>query len=188
MGKIISTTLNELDQLEKQYSPKNKRPSWNLRNRIGDDEKILFCYYEIREQDILFYVLTDIKLIVTWNGSPRNLWEYQLNEVNNIVPNPSLGIFSSGGIVIHSKNTPPVTVFDGNKDRDFLQSISGSIQKAKANLDVRLRSSTININTPKTQNQDSIPEQFAKLADLYKSGVLTDDEFKRAKEKVLSNK
>src|SRR6266508_1070434 len=186
MGSIISTTLDELDQLEQQYSKKNKRASWNLRDRIGDDEKVLFCYYEIRQQDILFYILTDIKLIVTWNGSPFNVWEYKLNEVNNVVPNHSLGMFGSGGIAVHSKSTPSVMIFDGNKDRDFLQSISGIIRKAKANHEVRLRSATININTPKTSNQNSIAEQLAKLADLHKSGVLTDDEFKRAKEKVLS--
>ena len=186
MGNLISVTLDELNRLEQQYAQKNKRASWNLQNRIGDDETILFCYYEIRREDVLFYILTNIKLIVTWNGMPSNVWEYKLTDINNVVPNHSLGMFSSGGIILHNKITASVSIFDGNKDLNFLQNVSGIIQKAKANLDVRLRSSTININAPETLSQDSIAEQFVKLADLHKSGVLTDDEFKRAKEKVLS--
>jgi hypothetical protein len=78
-------------------------------------------------------------------------------------------------------------IFVGVKDKNFLQSRIDDILKAKSNLEVRLLSSRENKNSSNSLSQNSIAEQLEKLANLYKSGALSDDEYKKAKGKILSN-
>jgi hypothetical protein len=42
------------------------------------------------------------------------------------------------------------------------------------------------MNGPAITNQSSIAEQLEKLSELHKTGVLTDDEYERAKGRILS--
>ena len=193
MKELFSITLDELDLLDREYAQKNKRNNGNLRNLIGDHEKIIFCYHQLAsipnrsgfgaKLDILFYILTDIKLIFTSYAS-NPVYLMKINDITNVMINTP-GFLRSGSMWIGYGNGKTPFIEDFN-DTDFLQGISDAIKKAKANLDVRSHSATININTPKISSQESIAEQLVKLADLHKSGVLTDDEFKRAKERVLS--
>jgi hypothetical protein len=193
MNKIVSTTIDELDQLDQKYSRENKRQSWNLRSRIGDHEKIIFCYYELGNvpnflgfpvSDILFYVLTDIKLIFIDANSVNRLEEIKLKNIKQ------LRMLVFGFVKLGIEINPPESegrIFVGVKDKNFLQSRIDDILKAKSNLEVRLLSSRENKNSSNSLSQNSIAEQLEKLANLYKSGALSDDEYKKAKGKILSN-
>jgi hypothetical protein len=183
MGYLTSTTLDQLDRLEHQYSRKNNRPSKNLRNHIGDQEKVIFCYYEIREGIIAIYILTDTQLIFS-SINPIVLNEIALDRVKSVTVNYA-GWFGSGGIRVYF-DARSDTMFYGIKNRNFLHRISGIILNAKANYDVRLRSPTITMNEPLMPNQSSIAEQLEKLSELHESGTLTDDEYERAKGRILS--
>jgi hypothetical protein len=183
MGYLKSTTLEELDRLEYQYSRRKNRPSRNLRNQIGDQEKVIFCYYEIREEGIAIYILTDTQLIFS-SINPILLNEIALNRVKSVTVNYA-GRFGSGGLRVYFDNRSD-TMFYGIKNRNFLERISGINMKAKAHYDIRFRSPAITMNEPVMPNQSSMTEQLEKLSELHKTGALTDEEYKRAKERVLS--
>jgi hypothetical protein len=183
MGYLTSTTLDELDLLEQQYSRKNNRRNKNLRNHIGDQEKVIFCFYEIRDGTIAIYILTDTKLIFS-SINPLVLNEITLDRVKSVTVNYA-GWFGSGGIRVYF-DARSDTMFYGIKNRNFLHRISGIILNAKANYNVRLHSSPFTMNEPAITNQRSIAEQLEKLSELHKTGVLTDDEYERAKGRILS--
>jgi len=202
MEKIISTSLDELIQLEEDYSRKNKRPSGNIRNRITNREKILFCYYEITKQwgfgifpELVFYILTDLKLVASETGTGFTIRyiDITLDKIKGIQIIPKKTLIVSSGVVItgylrfytmYDHNIDTIYLFRDLKDGNFLQEIGSSIIQAKANLEFNLRSS--NISKPSPFNSNSMVEQLEKLVELYKSGVLSDDEYKRAKERVIS--
>ena len=68
----------------------------------------------------------------------------------------------------------------------LLQNIVEAILKAKANFEYRLLNPQEGINNTKPSNQNAVASQLEKLADLYQSGVLTKDEYTKAKERVLN--
>ena len=202
MEKIIPTSLDELIQLEEDYSRKNKRPSGNIRNRITNQEKILFCYYEITKKwgfgifpELVFYILTDVKLVASEKdtGFTIRYIDITLDKIKGIQVIPKKTLIVSSGVVItgylpfytmYDHNFDTIYLFRDLKDGNFLQEIGSSIIQAKANLEFNLRSA--NTSKPSSSNSNSTVEQLEKLTDLYKSGALSADEYKRAKEQVLS--
>jgi hypothetical protein len=183
MGYLTSTTLEELDLLEHQYSRRNNQPSKNLRNRIPDQENVIFCYYEIREGTIALYLLTDTRLIFS-SINPLLLNEIVLDRVKSVTVNYA-GRFGSGGLRVYFDDRSD-TMFYGIKNRNFLLRISGIILRAKANYEVRFHPPAITMHEPAMPDQNSITVQLEKLSELHKSGVLTDEEYQRAKDRVLS--
>jgi hypothetical protein len=183
MGYLRSTTLDELDRLDYQYSRKNNRPGKNLRNRIGKEAEIIFCYYEIRAGTLAVYILTDSKLIFS-SIDPNILNDISLHRVKNVTVNYSRR-FGTGGLRVYFDSVS-ATIFYGLKNRNFLHRISSTILKTKANFDVRFHSSTPTATAPARSGQESIAEQLARLAELRESGALTDDEYERAKGRILA--
>ncbi len=186
MKEIISVTLQELIQLDEDFSRKTKRErSGNVKNLIGKGEKVIFCYYRLVSylkptllgtyQDIRYYILTDTRLLFTNEFPPpiRTIREIMLEEVKRV--STPFG-FGSGSVGVND-----FTFIDGVKDAKLLENIADMIRKAKSNLDYRLRSS------PSSNNHDDIAEQLEKLARLHKSGSITDKEYSQAKERILSS-
>lgn len=183
MNNIVLLTFDEINRIEDEYARKNKHKSYGLQNHIGDREKIIACYY-VQNKNFDFCVLTDLKLLFNPFASTNKFFEVKLSEISQLQVN-STGFLGQGGIKVCFKNSSwnPCDIFMGIKDAVFLEGLTGAIQKAIANLDVRRQSAAININA----TQNNIADQLAKLADLYNAKVLTEDEYKRAKERVLTN-
>ena len=78
------------------------------------------------------------------------------------------------------------TLFHGLNNRNFLHRISITILRTKANFDLRSRSSTMTVNAPARPGRNSIAEQLERLSELHESGALTDDEYERAKGRILA--
>ena len=212
MNKFSSATLDEVIALEEEYSRKNKRQSCDIRNLISNHEKIILCCYNLveiqnyfgmvtnsgRRPDLLFYILTDVKLLMSYQvglTSEIGFIDIPLDKIKEIQIYPTSALFNikpSGISIIGytefyrvgNEASDAFFIFEGIKDSDFLQKVGVSIRQTKANFDFGLRSPNAHRTTE--SNSNSTVEQLEKLADLYKSGVLSDDEYKRAKEKVLS--
>jgi hypothetical protein len=67
-------------------------------------------------------------------------------------------------------------------ETDHAQTISGAIIKAKQQQEINNPKVSVNIQ----ENTFDIPEQIKKLADLKEQGILTEDEFQKKKDELLS--
>jgi hypothetical protein len=200
--KIISITLEDLIRLDEEYAKKNGRQPNSIRNRIGDRERVILCCYQVKNKlsllgirsDILIFILTNIKLLFT-DQSSSSLIDLKLNEITRVKANLP-GFLGSGTVEIgitesHLERLETVYqsayyLFQGTDDADFLKHFTGSLQKAMANFDTQIYTSELDTELSRP-SQNVVLDHLAKLADLYKANILTEDEFKRAKERVLNN-
>ena len=129
-------------------------------------------------------MLTDMKFLYTnaIKGFPLEIREFPLNKldivkVSNLFELP----FKKTKCLMIDAWTILEDVNEG-----LLQNIVEAILKAKANFEYRLLNPQEGINNTKPSNQNAVASQLEKLADLYQSGVLTKDEYTKAKERVLN--
>jgi hypothetical protein len=208
MTKYNLSTLDEIDLLDKQYSQEYHRTYANIKNRVGNIGGVVFCYYAITKQpkglwgrgdDLKMIILTDTKIIYT-NMFAERIWEIKLKDIIDVKPEMGFLFNKGGGVsVVHrissysiqSENTihqdsSSSILFGENEDEALQNQIIGEIQLASANSTNPSYAQIQNIKNQQSHQQDSIANQLEKLAELYKSGILTDEEFKKAKNQILS--
>jgi len=216
MTKYISTTIENIEQLDKKYAIENKRPCANIKNHLSKNEEVISCYYAISDHfkgilfkkylDIEIYILTDTKIIsAIYLGSYID--KIELHKIIDVRP-LTKGLFNKGeGVEIScflnsytlthnsynndgtiEKNTRKYQIFLENDDIALQSQIISDIQHAIGNINKPPHRVAKKYNDVNVNHQESITTQLEKLSKLHESGLLTDEEFKSAKAQVLAKK
>jgi hypothetical protein len=203
MAKYISISIEDLDKLDGQYAIINNRRPTNLLNYVGTNEEIYFCYYSIvkgtkiffqRYEDLSICVLTGTRLIYSMYDLSSQIKEVLLSQIleldsgfGNISVKYSLNSYRIRNETSIDREYSSFFIFLDNKDIELATKISRDIREAMSNLNKPTHSRTSNVDYEQSTKNNTITNQLEKLAELYKTGVLTDEEFKNAKKKILQN-
>jgi len=184
-------TLAELDRLERET---NKDKSKNLKGIVTPAEKIIVCLGETRKANILklnysmnYFILTDYRIVDEFAGFTNimldkiatvELKSFIGSELYVGIPQNSTEIvsnitYANNGIRFH-RVVPTIT------DKAYIKWLADELNKYISESKIRLRSNT----TP--NNDNDIAGQLEKLTFLYQSGSITQAEYKKAKDKLLS--
>ena len=185
-----SMTLTELDNLEREI---NKNRSANLRGLITSAEKVIVCLGDFKKASLLnwgdsitYFILTDYRLISNCLGFTNVMLDKIVNMENGWLVGLQIGLqensAESVGAISHSKRGLNYYTVLMTTDADYVNKLIGLMNKYISESKIRLRSNTVNIK----QDENDIAGQLEKLASLFKSGAITQSEYNKAKEKLLS--
>jgi hypothetical protein len=190
-----SMTFIELDSLEKET---NKNKSKNLIGLVTPSEKVIICLGENKKvlwSDLVnFFVLTDYRLLANLMGFTNVMLDKIVNVKNrrtldghqvyiglseNSVETEGGAAFTENGISYH------LVYWTKDKDDAYIKWLTDELNKSISEAKIRLRSSTVNVKIAQ-QDVNDIAGQLERLASLYNSGAITQSEYNKAKEKLLS--
>jgi hypothetical protein len=189
-----SMTFTELANLEKET---NKNKSHNLKGIVTPSEKIIICLGELRKalwsKVLIIFVLTDYRLLANLIGFTNVMLDKIVNVKNkstndgyqvyiglseNSVETEGGATFTENGINYH------LVYWTKNKDDAHIKWLTDELNKSISEAKIRLRTNTINVKI--TQDVNDIAGQLERLASLYNSGAITQSEYNKSKEKLLS--
>lgn len=186
-------TFTELDSLEKEI---NKNKSRNLRGIVTTSENIIVCLYENKKilwyDNVDYFVLSNYRLLVDYLGF-KNILLDQIIDVKNTrtidgyhiyigLPKYSTEVVGEAALV--EKEIKYYLVYFEKSDVTQVTWLTKELIKRVSEAKVRLRSTELNIKVESNDKND-IVDQLSKLTSLYKSGSLTEEEYNKAKEKIL---
>ena len=190
---VYSVSLADLDKLEHTIAQQNNRPSLDLINRIAPHEKIIFCLYDQHvvgwyfglinpKPDISFWILTDFRLIYCdYSASADRFKELMLNRLFRT--NAISGLLNDAIISIYKSPDVTETTFSLG-DKNAANYMVAELNKAISQSKVRVQPTVVNFQST-TPPTESIVDQIKSLSVLRDSGVITEDEFVRAKQRII---
>ncbi len=187
-------TFAELDRLEKETC---KKQSKNLSGIITSEENVIVCLGEYKRvlwyDTVSYFVLTDFRVLADCIGfvnimldkivrveNKRNLDGHTL-----YVGLPEYSAEPVGGAAFSENGVNYYRVYFTKSDAAYSKWLTDELNKRISEAKIRLRSNTVNVKIA-GQDENSIAGQLEKLASLYHSGAITQSEYNKAKEKLLS--
>lgn len=188
---LQTISINELDKIEQSIATQRNRQSLRLLDRISPQEKIVFCVYSStktglfsNQPDIVFAILTNFRMIyANHSAAPANTSEIMLDKLVRAE------VCGNGILIYHDPQNPShcyPLVAGQMKDKKMTEYLVMELNKAISQSKIQVRSATININDKSNAPQnDSVADQIKKLSELHQAGILTDEEFMRAKQRAI---
>ena len=177
------TTIDELSLLLRNANKPSLYPH-DISSEISSSEKILLCLCRQNQMGVTpidFFVLTEFKLIFEVGGQGR----FQLKgawlplDTITLVKVETLFIFGTEIKLITNRNGRVISI-PCKKDKALAEYIANNIKKAVADAKFRIKMGRVIQNT-----SDNIADQLTKLSDLHKNGIISEDEYIAAKNKLL---
>jgi hypothetical protein len=193
-----SMTFTELVNLEKGIY---KNQSKNLQGIVTSVEKVVVCLGELQKSSFFklanplgYFVLTDFRVLAYDGGFTNVMLDKIVKiEVRSLILAAELLIalpeYSSepvGQISYSANGINYCNVLPLQSDIAYVNRLAGEMNKYISEAKIRLRSNTITVNTTQ-QGINNIAGQLETLASLYNSGAITQSEYNKAKEKLLSS-
>ena len=151
--ELLHSTPEEIDELEERYSLTARSKGFTydpkkLKARIGNHEKVLFCFYSAELYGVLVYLLTNKKVLVSEFQSPKlkEFVEIPLADIKDvkIFTNTDKAVYKSAGyfhsnsdISIIKNNQALATILMPRGTEQDIKRMSAQILQAKDNLGIR---------------------------------------------------
>jgi hypothetical protein len=179
-------SFDELVKIEQSIAKNNARPSLCLQDRIAPQEKVLLCMYRTYKvlftRDVIeFVILTDYKIIVSAALDESNYKEIMLD--NKLTrAGIDLGIIN----LYYEGGYPQGEVLVKSiKSQKLAEHLVSEINKAISQAKSRVRPDAGNAASNNSKNE-TIADQIKKLSELHQAGILTDEEFAKAKNRAMA--
>jgi len=178
----------ELANLEKEiYQNQSK----NLIGIVTPSEKIIVCLGEYQKPSLSnwgksldYFVLTDFRILA--NNNYMNFSNIMLDNITSV---DIRNFFTGSELIIRVSESARMSLGkSGNvlprdfTDSNYIKWLAGEINKYVSEANIRLRSQPVITN-----QGDGLVDQLQRLASLYNSGAITQSEYQKAKDKLLSS-
>jgi hypothetical protein len=178
-------SFDELIKIEQSIAKNSARPSLCLQDRISPQEKVILCAYHTYKilfiRDVVeFVILTDYKIIVSNTLDELNYKEIMLD--NKLIrAGIDLGIIN----LYYEGGSPHGEILTKSiKSQKLAELWVSEINNAISQAKVRVRAGAGNSASTSSKNE-TIADQIQKLSELHQAGILTDEEFAKAKQRVI---
>ncbi len=182
-------SLEELDKIERLIATQRKRQSLRFSERFPEPEKVILCLYEPIKSgtyrignDIRFFVLTNFRIVYSIYGTNKTM-EIMLKTCHHA--KLTKDIWGTFDLDVFSPESRFVMSF-AKKEKEIAEYLTSELNQAISRSKIPISTATLNINSSSVVPRNSqLADELRKLSELHSLGILTDEEFSRAKQKLI---